>query len=85
LAVNQIEKSSFAMYPNPASTSIDIQSQNSFSKIEIHDIEGRLVKELLLDTNSYKLDVSSLCEGVYFVKVTYKDFGTVVQKILLNK
>lgn len=83
-AVNGIENLSFSMSPNPASSVIEIQSQNSFSKVEILDIEGRLVKELMLDSNSYKVDVSGLCVGVYFVKVTYQGLGTVVQKVLID-
>jgi hypothetical protein len=83
-AVNGIENLSFSMYPNPASSVIEIQSQNNFSKVEILDMEGRLVKELMLDSNRYKVDVSGLCVGVYFVKVTYMGLGTLVKKILID-
>jgi uncharacterized delta-60 repeat protein len=75
---------SFMVHPNPSSSYLELQSQNNFSKIEILDIKGRLVKEMVLDSNSYKLDVSGLCVGVYFVRVTYQGHGTVVQKILID-
>jgi len=52
----------FSVYPNPATNYILTQAQ----KVSISDLNGRIVKEAF---NTEKVDVSSLANGVYIVKV----------------
>ncbi|MBS1645757.1 MAG: T9SS type A sorting domain-containing protein [Bacteroidetes bacterium] len=54
------------LYPNPANTflNVELEKQNK-SEIKIYDVLGNLV----LTSGATQIDVSSLVNGVYFVKV----------------
>ncbi|MBN2746443.1 MAG: T9SS type A sorting domain-containing protein, partial [Bacteroidales bacterium] len=59
------------LYPNPASTNLNIQLQPDFehTTIQIYNYLGSKVMETKADKNNMNLDVSSLPSGLYFVKV----------------
>ena len=68
--------STISIYPNPASTSITIASNEAINKIEIYNQTGQLVKiihELSLLETSNNIDISDLRVGSYFVRVFSKD------------
>ena len=54
-----------SIYPNPASTEINIDGSAEFSSVMIYDSLGRLVMQS--DSNNV-INVSALPEGTYFVK-----------------
>lgn len=57
----------FSIYPNPVSDIITIKLKKLDSaEIQIFDVNGQLIKEFLA-SNNYKLDVSKLSNGVYFI------------------
>ena len=60
----------FALYPNPASATITIESAATIKRIEIFNYMG--VKVIDLPTNSYTntLNISHLAAGVYVIRVT---------------
>ncbi len=59
----------FSMYPNPGSDIITIKLKKSdIAEIEIFDVNGQLIKEFLVSDN-YKLDISNLSNGVYFIRL----------------
>lgn len=66
----------FTMYPNPASSILNIQTEELIKQIEIYTLEGKLVK----DSTENKIDVSNLQSGFYLVKAT-----TVENKIGVKK
>ncbi len=61
------------MYPNPASGIVNISLANIYDNqnVEIYDITGRLINKLELKNNSttQQIDISSLNQGIYLVKV----------------
>lgn len=63
--------STFKLFPNPSSESIEISSSTSMNGvIQILDVQGKLVHtEMISQSNSHKMDVSRLNEGLYFVKI----------------
>ena len=80
----------FAIYPNPADNEITIQSVsnilNAGAKIELHDMLGRrVINETLRSTvEEQKINVSSLNEGVYLLKVSSENFST-TKKIVVKR
>ena len=77
-----ITDNNIILYPNPASTVINIQSANKVSNISILDINGRMVLSKL---GEYKpsLNVSSLPDGVYVCSVKYKNGPPSQKKFLI--
>jgi hypothetical protein len=62
----------FAMYPNPATSTINVSSKSEpISLIEITDINGRIVSTRSFSgASTVEMNVSELNAGVYFVEVT---------------
>ena len=68
--------SEFNIYPNPAKDILTIKGQN-ISTVEIMDINGKIVKTINNASNGTTVNVSSLTQGIYFVKM-----GNKVQKLV---
>lgn len=66
-------KANVRVYPNPAHTAFFIQSDLSFAipaQFYLHDITGRIVKEVTLSGNSNEvvsIDVTGVTPGVYYL------------------
>ncbi|MBK7129290.1 MAG: T9SS type A sorting domain-containing protein [Crocinitomicaceae bacterium] len=64
------------IYPNPASSIIDIKLSNPFNNeiaIKIYDSQGKLVKEQKSYSYITSLDISHLTAGTYTVKAFFED------------
>ena len=79
LGVNENALSDFSVYPNPTTGVLTVQSKTAIVQIEIHSLLGQLV---LSNTNQNTIDISSVSQGVYFIKVMDEngDFGA--QKVV---
>jgi len=71
----------FSIYPNPVSTNLYIQITNEleFISVSLFDYLGKSV----LKSTKTMLDVSSLSEGMYFLKVE-TDKGIGIKKVIIN-
>ncbi|MEZ4838093.1 T9SS type A sorting domain-containing protein [Flavobacterium sp.] len=70
------------LYPNPASSTITIESQRiNLKSVEIFNSLGQLVQAIPNENNQLNIDVSNLQTGTYFVKV-YSDKGVGVSKFV---
>ena len=78
LEENEISKS-FTIYPNPVNNFLQLQLSTTlkFKKATVFNYFGQLV----LQSKSTTIDVSSLSSGVYFVEVE-TDKGKGVKKII---
>ncbi len=84
LSTESFFKSNFAVYPNPASSVLNITSSNNaaINAASITDINGRTVKTVSLNAVSEaQINISDLKTGVYFLNVT-SDAGTGTSKIV---
>ena len=71
---------SVAIYPNPASYTITIESPQ-LAVIEILNIQGQLIKSLSTTGNKINIDVSAFPSGVYIVEVRTEK-GVEVKKFI---
>jgi hypothetical protein len=71
LAIIDNIQSEFAMFPNPATNIITIDSYSEIvSAISIYDIWGKLLfSENNLTSTNKTVDISSLSKGIYFILV----------------
>ncbi len=72
LAEETIE-SKVNVYPNPASSSLNIETEFVMNKAEIYSISGELIKAFVETSNRLSLDISFLPTGTYFVKLSGED------------
>ncbi len=79
LSVNELsfnERSS--IYPNPAGTILNINTDKTILQIEIFNQLGQSVKK----TNTKNISISELPNGLYFVKVALTDKSFKVEKLI---
>ena len=73
------EAASVTLYPNPTNATLNIQSTELVTKIEIYALDGKRVQNLVAPTHA--IDVSTLESGYYFCKV-YSQSGNVTKKFV---
>ncbi len=77
---------SIQLFPNPASTSIQVQSIYPVSKIEIWSMDGKLMQEIAnkwMPNDDIQLPASDLQNGMYIVRC-YTDKGVAVKSIIIQ-
>jgi uncharacterized protein YjdB len=82
---------SFDLYPNPASSVVNIKINGSLvvSKISVYDIMGKLVLQQQIENNNLspsitkQVNVNTLTNGVYFVKME-DGVNEIVRKLIVN-
>lgn len=73
------------VYPNPSTEIITVNAAEKISSIEIYNVSGAMIlQQNSLEANSVSIDVSNLTEGIYMVKVGFKDFSFSSQKISIR-
>lgn len=75
----------FILYPNPASATVTLSSVESYlpARIEMVDINGRMVLRETLKSPSVALRLDNLAHGIYFVRFT-GDGQTSVRKLIVE-
>ena len=74
--------SGLQLYPNPATTEINIQSSTeNIQTVQLFDLSGKQLMELTaLDNNQLSLDVSQIAKGIYFIRLN----NQVTKKVIIN-
>lgn len=81
---DDIFTNSFTIYPVPASEYITISSTTSFiSKFRLINELGMIIKEEAIEAaKEYRLDVSDIAQGVYFVDIEGQNGEKMIKKIV---
>ena len=85
LATNDFINQNFKVYPNPATTFVNISSKDNtkINQIQITDLNGRVIKSINGKEVSTQINIADLNTGVYFLKVS-TDNGVGTTKIIKN-
>ena len=81
LSAEEFSSDAFSLYPNPGNNYFEIRSNQPVSKVEITDMNGRLIKTYESVSDVY--DISDLSSGIYLVNVT-RDSARAVRKLIKN-
>jgi hypothetical protein len=60
-------KDTFEIYPNPASSDVNIRTNENIDKLEVFDSLGRIV---VVEMSNNRINVSNLQTGTYIIKIT---------------
>jgi len=71
----------FSIAPNPASNNVTITASNNFHTIEVLSFLGQVVLSQPNNGTTAEMDISTLTNGVYFVRIISEN-GTSVQKFV---
>jgi len=83
--IAEISKSkSISIQPNPANDFFTLKlSATENTSVNIIDVTGSIVREFKINSNASNIDVSSLSNGTYFVKVI-SEKNNETQKLIIN-
>jgi len=80
LDTEDFSKINFTIYPNPAQSILNIDTQETIKSSRILDVFGNIVKESA-ELNS--IDISNLSSSIYFIEVN-TETGSSIQKFIKN-
>jgi hypothetical protein len=85
--INEFTASDVKVYPNPVNSVMYVEISNASivgSAVKCFDMAGRLINESIFeDDNRLSVDMSSLPQGTYLVKIISED-GVVVNKKIMK-
>lgn len=66
--VGEINANSVVLYPNPASTTVNIEGIGNYTNLNVMivNIQGQIVREV---ANALEINVSDIDSGIYFIKI----------------
>lgn len=70
LSIEQVEHESFEIFPNPAASSIQVNSKSN-GLLEIYDLSGSIVKSVSVSGKNL-VDISNLDSGSYSITLKTK-------------
>jgi Secretion system C-terminal sorting domain len=76
-------QNSLTIFPNPTNNLININANNMILQTEIYDVNGRLIANSSHNSENVILDVSSLSNGIYMLKIATEN-GVSTQKVVKN-
>ncbi len=72
-----------SVYPIPSKGELYVRpEQNNIRNIQLFDITGSLVKNIIL--NNSRMDISSLPKGLYVLKINFETTSPTIKKIIKN-
>lgn len=87
VGINEIASNvSFNIYPNPASTIINLdlsELNNTGTTVKMYDVTGKIVKTISTNEKTLTIDRADLRSGIYFVQVMVAD-KVLTKKIVLE-
>ena len=74
------------MFPNPVDNVLSIElTDTDYYKLELLSLTGNLLLQKQLITNSFRVDVSDMPNGIYFITVTNLATGnTQTEKVIVE-
>jgi hypothetical protein len=84
VSVNQINQTTIRLFPNPATTSLAIQSDSRIYQLEILNMLGAIVLSENMDACNATIDVSRFNPGIYFLNIQTSD-ANVTRKINISR
>ncbi|MEM6721411.1 MAG: T9SS type A sorting domain-containing protein [Bacteroidota bacterium] len=84
LGTNDFEETGFAVYPNPTTGKLHIQSKQTIKQVQVYNLVGQQVKSFTLQTGQKSVDIQELKTGSYFVTLQ-SAAGNSYTKLIVKK
>lgn len=82
VGVGQFEGIRVNVFPNPTSEYVNIESETEVKRVEMFNIDGRLVRLENTDAQNHTVNINDLPSGMYILRVLFKDNGVKTYKII---
>jgi hypothetical protein len=70
----------YRIFPNPVSDYLVIENLEIGEIVQIFNVNGQMVKEFIIQSNSYQWDIDNLPSGTYFMKI-----GNDIKRLIITK
>ncbi len=81
-AIEESNLNNTSFYPIPGKDELNISSTQNIESYQLFDLNGRLmITDRELFSNTFSIDISSLLNGVYFIRLKYTDGTFATKKI----
>ena len=80
--VEDVIKKQFSIFPNPASSSIDISTDATIELVNVFDVKGSLIFSESYSANNITIDISKFAKGMYAVQLISKENSSVQPLII---
>ena len=80
LSTSDVFANEFSVYPNPTRGMIQFSNFETFSKVDVINITGQLVKTF--NSNFETLSIADLVDGIYILKISTKNNSSMFKKII---
>ena len=86
LAVDQNTLLSFSVFPSPTTGILHVKSETNIVQIEIYNQLGQVVLSIpiTIGTNRNTIDISSVSQGIYFIKI-FDEYGNIGSQKVVKK
>lgn len=84
VGISEISNIEITLYPNPASTLVNVKTSVKMESVKVMDITGTIVKTLLVNAKTVNIDVADLAEGNYFIVIESNN-GKGIRKLQVIK
>lgn len=71
-----------SIYPNPASSEINIISKNDLSSISIFNVQGIMIGDY---SSSKNIDISNYSPGIYYIKIATNEGKEYMEKVVISR
>ena len=82
LNIEENEKNSFIIYPNPVRSRLTINSKTIIESMKIINHLGQVVFSEKLNETSKSIDLTKLKSGIYYLKIKFSDGHKSVKKVI---
>jgi len=83
-SVEDKKVSKLIYYPNPVNDKLYfINNEKNIKNVELSDIAGKLIKNVIANSNQTSVEISDLAAGLIFVKVRYDDYSSEIVKCVV--
>jgi hypothetical protein len=74
----------YTVFPNPASSSVNLKGSHEIVSVEVLDMLGNIVmKTPPINARNFIMNTCMLAAGAYFLQTTFTDGSVRVKKILI--
>lgn len=84
VGVSEISERALNVYPNPATSVLNIDYDRAPYKIMLFNSVGALVQSEQSENHSLKMNVGSLIKGLYLIRVQDNENNTITRKVIIE-
>lgn len=81
-SIEEMDNEGFVLYPNPASSILNIRGTENIANISVYNIIGEELQHIIPQENIVEVNVQNFVPGIYFVKIQNEDGSVSTQKFI---